>query len=564
MSQAGRYALGSGVLPPIETLTPDNGNTVGPDGGGNIDVLGGANSNGAINIQTDGNPYNEPPVVPLNTLRIRLTDSILLPDTSASGAAGVIAMGSTSYTNDRVLFKYNNNLFCGYQSGNFTVGLSLGNTGIGNSSMQNVSTGRDNTCCGQQSLQNLSTANECTAVGIRALNSITTSGSSTAVGYEALFNSTVGGNTAIGRGAMLGATTANSSVALGYNSLSSNNVGNNNVAIGYRNQNLQVGGSDNVTVGTQCLSTTGAAPLQNTAVGSRALENANSNNNTSFGYTNLVSLTTGSLNHSGGAGTLGALTTGSQNSACGAQSATLLVSGDNNIFVGYTAGNSYTTNESSNIIIGNSGSTSESHVIRVGTHGAVSGQQSTCYIAGIRDVNTITNQKPVVINSVTSQLGISDGTAVGQTLTGDTGGALSPTAGNWNILGGVGCTVNGSGSTLTINIAGGGDDWSVISANQTAVVNNGYFCNKAGTLALALPATSVVGDVIEVANINTATGVQFIQSAGQRIFISGTSSTLGATGTLTSSAVGDSLKIVCGVANTLWYATSMIGSWTPA
>jgi len=37
------------------------------------------------------------------------------------------------------------------------------------------------------------------------------------------------------------------------------------------------------------------------------------------------------------------------------------------------------------------------------------------------------------------------------TLTGDTGGAISPTAGNINILGGDGLTVAGAGSTLTIN-----------------------------------------------------------------------------------------------------------------
>lgn len=37
------------------------------------------------------------------------------------------------------------------------------------------------------------------------------------------------------------------------------------------------------------------------------------------------------------------------------------------------------------------------------------------------------------------------------TLTGDTGGAISPTGGNINILGGDGITVDGSGSTLTIN-----------------------------------------------------------------------------------------------------------------
>lgn len=45
----------------------------------------------------------------------------------------------------------------------------------------------------------------------------------------------------------------------------------------------------------------------------------------------------------------------------------------------------------------------------------------------------------------------SPGSSDVDTLTGDSGGALSPTAGNINILGGDGITVAGSGSTLTIN-----------------------------------------------------------------------------------------------------------------
>ncbi len=106
--------------------------------------------------------------------------------------------------------------------------------------------------------------------------------------------------------------------------------------------------------------------------------------------------------------------------------------------------------------------------------------------------------------------------------------------------------------------------WTVITASQTAVINHGYFCNKAGTLALALPAASAVGDVIEVGNINTALGIQFTQAAGQQIFFASTSTTLGATGTLTSSAVGDTLRIVCRVANTIWQVQSSIGNWTPA
>jgi len=148
------------------------------------------------------------------------------------------------------------------------------------------------------------------------------------------------------------------------------------------------------------------------------------------------------------------------------------------------------------------------------------------------------------------------------TLTGNTGGAVGPTAGNINVIGGTNISVAGNPGTSTLTINFTGFAWSVITADQTAAVNNGYFCNKAGTLALGLPATSAVGDVIEVSNENTALGIQFTQAAGQQILFASASTTLGATGTLTSSAVGDTLKLVCKVANTIWRVTSSIGNWT--
>lgn len=55
-------------------------------------------------------------------------------------------------------------------------------------------------------------------------------------------------------------------------------------------------------------------------------------------------------------------------------------------------------------------------------------------------------------------LQVAGGTTVGKTITGDSGGALSPTAGNWNILGTYASsgtspvTTTGSGSTLTVKV----------------------------------------------------------------------------------------------------------------
>lgn len=158
------------------------------------------------------------------------------------------------------------------------------------------------------------------------------------------------------------------------------------------------------------------------------------------------------------------------------------------------------------------------------------------------------------------------GTSTVTTLTGNVGGAVPPTAGNINVIGSGMVTVTGNPgtSTLTISVAGGGFTWTVITVDQTAVVNNGYFCNKASTLHLLLPAVSAVGDTIIVTNENTAVGVQFTQAAGQQILFSTSSSTLGATGTVTSSAIGDSMTLVCKVANTIWRADSMIGNWSAA
>ncbi len=56
--------------------------------------------------------------------------------------------------------------------------------------------------------------------------------------------------------------------------------------------------------------------------------------------------------------------------------------------------------------------------------------------------------------SNTLSLQVAGGTTVGKTITGDSGGALSPTLGNWNLLGSGSITTSGSGSTLTTQLTG--------------------------------------------------------------------------------------------------------------
>lgn len=118
---------------------------------------------------------------------------------------------------------------------------------------------------------------------------------------------------------------------------------------------------------------------------------------------------------------------------------------------------------------------------------------------------------------------------------------------------------NGSG---TISIASlGYVPWSRISANQTLLVNNGYICGSGGSLTLLLPPIAAVGDIIEI-TLNGATGFTITQSAGQSIRLGNQTTTAGIGGTLSSTAQGDSVRMVCVVANNTWNILSNMGNPT--
>jgi hypothetical protein len=215
---------------------------------------------------------------------------------------------------------------------------------------------------------------------------------------------------------------------------------------------------------------------------------------------------------------LGSLTTGDNNTAIGYNSLAGLGSGTRNIAYGFNSGQGYVGTESDNIVIGNDGTAAESNTTRIGTQGSGAGQQNKAFIAGIVGV-TVSNAQTVVIDSSTGQLGVSSGDVV---------------------------------------------TWNVVSTNQTGTANNGYiFVSAGGALTISLPTTSAVGDEFIVA-LDGATSWRITQAAGQQIRVSSSTTTLGATGTLTSTAQGDSVTLVCRVANTLWTAIAAIGNLTPA
>jgi len=86
-----------------------------------------------------------------------------------------------------------------------------------------------------------------------------------------------------------------------------------------------------------------------------------------------------------------------------------LAAGASVIAIGQGSGAAYTTTESSNIVINHSGVIGDANTIRIGEQGSGTGQQNTCFVAGIIGVSP-SNPVPVVIDSSTGQLGVGSST----------------------------------------------------------------------------------------------------------------------------------------------------------
>lgn len=129
------------------------------------------------------------------------------------------------------------------------------------------------------------------------------------------------------------------------------------------------------------------------------------------------------------------------------------------------------------------------------------------------------------------------------------------------ITAGTGITVTNGPGTITIAATSGTFTWTFISASQTLAVENGYICGGGGALSLALPATSVVGDIIEI-TLDGSTSFTVTQSAGQSIKFGSSVTTTGVGGSITSTQQGDSIRMVCSVANLRWNILSCMGNPT--
>lgn len=140
-------------------------------------------------------------------------------------------------------------------------------------------------------------------------------------------------------------------------------------------------------------------------------------------------------------------------------------------------------------------------------------------------------------------------------------GTAIPLANIIEILGGRDIHTSASGNIIMVAFTGA-TQWSTISSSQTLAINHGYICiSPGGAISLALPAVSSVGDTIEV-TLDGSTSFTITQSAGQQIRMGSLSTTAGVGGSLTSNNQGDSIRMVCSIADLKWNIVSAMGNPT--
>jgi hypothetical protein len=137
----------------------------------------------------------------------------------------------------------------------------------------------------------------------------------------------------------------------------------------------------------------------------------------------------------------------------------------------------------------------------------------------------------------------------GQLLIGSTGADPVPAT----LTAGTNISLVNAAGAITINSTGfAGFAWTVVTGtSQTMVSNNGYIANNGALVTLSLPATSIVGDEIDI--IGKGAGGWLVQcGVGQTIVIG--SSTTSAAGSVASTNAKDSYSMICTVANLEWTA----------
>jgi trimeric autotransporter adhesin len=334
---------------------------------------------------------------------------------------GLVAVGYEALFNNGLTGVANQaeeNTGVGYQS-LYSNQSSRGNTAVGFRSMFNSNNGGNyNTALGANAMGNSTSAGGGnTAVGNNALKESLTS-FNTAIGNGALATSTLGANnTAVGSGALAGSTSGANNTAVGVSALGNGNAKGGNVAVGalaafFNTQKNIVAIGDSALL-NNAISGGTSDGLQNTAVGSKALESNNQGSyNTALGFQAMRNNSFGSGNTALGDSALFTNSSGSRNLAAGVGALNKNNSGSSNIALGNGA-LSTNMNGNSNVAVGDYALNSTTNGNNVAV-GASAGSSNT----------SGSNNTAIGFNANFSQPNLSNATAIGANASVNTNNAL--------------------------------------------------------------------------------------------------------------------------------------------
>jgi hypothetical protein len=139
------------------------------------------------------------------------------------------------------------------------------------------------------------------------------------------------------------------------------------------------------------------------------------------------------------------------------------------------------------------------------------------------------------------------------------GSSVSPYVITNTLTAGAGVNITNGDGSITIGSVGGGVTWSTVGASTPLLNNNGFFCTGGAALSFSLPAVSAVGDAIGL-TLDGSASWTITQGAGQQIRFGALATTPGVGGSVSSASQGDTLIMVCSVANLKWNIISVIGN----
>lgn len=115
---------------------------------------------------------------------------------------------------------------------------------------------------------------------------------------------------------------------------------------------------------------------------------------------------------------------------------------------------------------------------------------------------------------------------------------------------------------VDVTSSGGFPSTDVTGATQAMAVNNAYVTNRSGGVTYTLPATATTGDQMMV--IGKLGAWTIAQNASQQITFGISSTTVGVSGSIASTNVGDCVILYCitGGSSTVWRVISAVGNIT--